>query len=91
MPIYATFFLVDCQWNVWGSWESCPVSCGGGFQTRTRSKKVEKQFGGFECVGEDTESQTCGCNSCPSKIYTCTLAHIHLKIKNKRLRMISIL
>ena len=62
------FSLVDCQWNIWGSWESCPVTCGGGIQTRIRSKKVEEQFGGLECAGEDTESQTCGCDPCPGKI-----------------------
>ena len=61
-------FLVDCQWNIWGSWESCPVTCGGGIQTRIRSKNVEEQFGGLECAGEDTESQTCGCDPCSGKI-----------------------
>ena len=65
---YNFFSLVDCQWNEWGSWESCPVTCGGGIQTRIRSKKVEEQFGGLECAGEDTESQTCGCDPCPGKI-----------------------
>ena len=67
---YNFFFLVDCQWNEWNSWESCSVSCGGSIQARTRSKKFEKQFGGLECEGEPTESQTCGCYPCPSKIST---------------------
>ena len=66
------FFLVDCQWNEWNPWESCPVSCGGSIQARTRSKKFEKQFGGLECEGESTEAQTCGCYPCPSKISTST-------------------
>ena len=63
------FSLVDCHWNAWGSWESCPVTCGGGIQTRIRSKNVEAQFEGLEyCAGEETEAQTCGCDPCPGKI-----------------------
>ena len=75
---YNFFSLVDCQWNEWGSWESCPVTCGGGIQTRIRSKKVEEQFGGLECAGEDTESQTCGCDLCSHSLAPLSILFTYL-------------
>ena len=57
-----TFYLtVDCTgWNSWESWKSCP--CGGANQTRIRTRKVEAQYGGSDCVGGSKQSQSCSRN-----------------------------
>ena len=62
MSILNTFYLtVDCTgWNSWKSWKSCP--CGGATQTRIRTRKVEAQYGGSDCVGGFKQSQNCSRN-----------------------------
>ena len=53
-------FLVNCLWATWESWTNCSIACDvGGSRTRTRNHS-EAQHGGSECVGEATESQSCG-------------------------------
>ena len=61
------YFLVNCQWSTWESWQSCSVSCGEGTQQRTRTKSVEAQNGGSECPGSHYEIQNCNTNSCQPK------------------------
>ena len=39
-----------CVWNSWSAWSGCNNSCGGGQQTKTRSKKESRQFRG-SCEG----------------------------------------
>ncbi|XP_013411289.1 uncharacterized protein LOC106174328 isoform X4 [Lingula anatina] len=61
---------VDGQWSAWSSWSACPVTCGTGQQTRTRTcSDPAPAFGGSRCAGSlfstQTESQTCGDTSCP--------------------------
>jgi len=54
---------VDCKWNDWEEWPTCPSGCpvGGGLQkkTRTRSKAIEAQCNGRECDGPDFEKKDC--------------------------------
>ena len=59
------YFLVNCQWSTWESWQSCSVSCGGGIRQRSRRKIVVAQNGGLECSGYPQESQNCGTVLCP--------------------------
>ena len=59
------YFLVNCQWTSWGSWQSCSVSCGGGTRRRTRTKYIIDQNGGLDCTGDNQEFQNCNTNSCP--------------------------
>ena len=59
-------FLVDCNWNIWGSWGFCTKTCGSGSRTRTRSKNGPFH-GGIDCSGSLSESSSCNTNSCPGK------------------------
>ena len=64
--IYA--YIVDGGWGAWGEWSECPVSCGGGQNTRARAcDSPAPQHGGAECVGDATETGPCNENPCPSK------------------------
>ena len=69
LPIYNYFLiiLVNCTWNSWSAWEICSVSCGNGTQERNRTK-IPAQQGGADCVGNDTENQTCSTNPCPGNV-----------------------
>ena len=58
--------LVDCNWNIWGSWGSCTKTCDSGSRTRTRSKNGPF-YGGIDCSGSLSESSSCNTNSCPGK------------------------
>lgn len=56
-------------WSSWSSWSSCSVSCGGGTQTRSRSRSCTNPApacGGADCSGPatETESQSCNTQSC---------------------------
>ncbi|CAG9792251.1 unnamed protein product [Diatraea saccharalis] len=39
----------DCQMSAWSEWSHCSVSCGIGFQQRTRTVLVEPSPGGAAC------------------------------------------
>ncbi len=58
------FFLfsvpVDC---VWGEFDTCSVTCGGG--TQIRPVLTEAANGGAPCPGSDT--QTCNEDPCPGE------------------------
>uniref|UniRef100_A0A5S6QMH7 Zinc metalloproteinase n=1 Tax=Trichuris muris TaxID=70415 RepID=A0A5S6QMH7_TRIMR len=48
------------EWNKWGAWSSCSVSCGGcGVQTRQRDCPQ-----GSLCTGEAVQTSTCGQQPC---------------------------
>ena len=59
------YFLaaVDCQWNGWGDWSPCSVTCGQGKQTRRRSKSTAK-YGGAGCDSESSDTEVCNRGSC---------------------------
>merc|ERR1712045_1062723 len=57
---------VDGEWGAWGEWSECPVSCGGGQNTRARAcDSPAPAHGGADCVGDATEIGTCNENPCP--------------------------
>ena len=56
---------VDCQWNAWGPYSACSVTCGDGTQTKTRTKSVEESGGGT-CSGEDKKTVSCNDGECIS-------------------------
>ena len=59
-------FLVNCEWEAWGTYSKCSKSCGGGTQSRSRSKSVVESNGG-SCSGFPTETKNCNTQGCPSK------------------------
>ena len=65
MNIQIRIFLVDCEWDNFGEWNSCSKSCGGGDKTRTRTVKAIEQNGRNPCLGESNETQSCNVDACP--------------------------
>ena len=57
---------IDCEWNEWQI-GGCTASCGKGYRTKSRTKKVEEANGGT-CDGESTEHELCTSAPCPSKL-----------------------
>ena len=66
---YILKFSVDGEWATWGAWGDCSVTCGGGFQWRNRTcTNPAPQYGGSDCVGNNTDSpQDCNTQVCISK------------------------
>ncbi|XP_041349175.1 hemicentin-1-like [Gigantopelta aegis] len=66
---------VDGQWSEFGEWSpytECSVSCGGGAQSRTRTRTCsapKPQYGGADCVGEAIEGDERECNTQPCPIH----------------------
>ena len=76
---------IDCEWNEWQI-GGCTTSCGKGYRTKSRTKKVEEANGGT-CDGESTEHELCTSAPCPSKLSKLSIIHIYLQQKhNKGLR-----
>ena len=59
-------FSVNCEWSNWRSYSSCSKSCGGGIQSRSRSKTIKEAYGG-SCSGSGTMTKDCNTQKCPSK------------------------
>lgn len=58
---------IDGRWTRWGTWEPCPVSCGGGIQLSKRScTDPAPAFGGDNCEGESVRSRSCNERGCPA-------------------------
>ena len=49
----------------WSEWSTCTATCGGGTQTRTRSKT--SAFNGTSC-GTESQTQNCNTQGCCSKV-----------------------
>ncbi len=63
--LFSTSPSVTGGWTGYGSWGSCSVSCGGGTQTRSRScTSPAPVYGGANCSGSVTDSQSCNSQSC---------------------------
>ena len=64
-----SFLSVDGMWTAWTEFSTCSSTCAGGTQTRTRTcTNPAPMFGGADCVGDASETQTCNDNiPCPSK------------------------
>ncbi|XP_052703574.1 A disintegrin and metalloproteinase with thrombospondin motifs adt-1-like [Crassostrea angulata] len=57
---------IDGNWASWGSYDTCTVTCGGGTQQRTRTcTNPAPQYGGADCSGATSSSQSCNTNPCP--------------------------
>jgi hypothetical protein len=54
---------IDCKVDEWQSWSDCTSECGGGVQTRTRTKTQEPWNGGLPCP-EQGESRSCNTAAC---------------------------
>ena len=54
---------VNCEWNDW-QYGECSKTCGGGYRTNNRTKRIEEAFGGV-CDGESTAIEDCNKISCP--------------------------
>jgi len=59
---------IDCVWNDWTSWSSCgnggSHTCGSGTSQRSRTAKIEAEYGGAPCVGDSTQTVTCNTAEC---------------------------
>ena len=51
-------------WTEWSSWSDCSQTCDGGQRTRVRDCRKGRDYG--ECAGEDSQSETCNAQSCPT-------------------------
>ena len=67
--------VIDCEWNEWQT-GVCTTSCGKGYRTKSRTKKVEEANGGT-CDGEGTEHELCNSGPCPSKQSKLSIMHIY--------------
>ncbi|XP_061197855.1 SCO-spondin-like isoform X2 [Saccostrea echinata] len=57
---------IDGLFGDWQSWNTCPVSCGGGIRNRTRlCDSPSPSFGGRNCIGHNVEESKCNENHCP--------------------------
>ena len=62
----------DCEWGSWSEWDdwgACTAPCGGGTQSRnrTRSKTVREVCGGA-CPESDTDTEEQSCNTHPCRV-----------------------
>jgi len=68
--VYGSFTCaIPGGWSGWSGWSSCSVSACGqtGSQTRTRScNNPTPQYGGADCSGLTTDSQSCSAVACPT-------------------------
>ena len=59
---------VNGEWssyNNWAAWDTCNVTCGGGFYSRYRNRTCtnpEPSYGGLNCTGDDVATETVHCN-----------------------------
>jgi len=57
---------IDGNWSAWDPWSSCPVTCGGGEETRRRTcTNPSPAFGGQSCPGVGEQSRPCNEEPCP--------------------------
>ncbi|GBM98114.1 Hemicentin-1, partial [Araneus ventricosus] len=57
---------VNGEWGNWMDWTPCSLSCGVGTKKRFRMCDNPKpQFGGANCIGNETEIESCLLAKCP--------------------------
>ena len=57
--------LVNCEWRDWKIGE-CSQTCGGGTRANIRDHDIEAAFGGMECSGPASITESCNIQECPS-------------------------
>ncbi|XP_071177833.1 scavenger receptor cysteine-rich type 1 protein M160-like [Mytilus edulis] len=58
--------VVNGNWSVWTQWTDCSMSCGNGFQTRSRRCNDPSLSNiRFSCHGDTLEAQLCNKIECP--------------------------
>ncbi|WAR26187.1 HMCN1-like protein [Mya arenaria] len=79
--IPAFILLVNGTWSDWAAWGACDVTCGNGTMTRSRScDNPQPDFGGEDCVGNETDVTECPEKCCPDiSIRHCTQLHVNCK------------
>ena len=67
--IFTFHLTVHGGWGEWQAWATCPVTCGGADQSRTRvCNNPTPQQGGRNCTADGSsneETQRCHENQCP--------------------------
>ena len=67
---------MDGGWGEWAEWSDCSQTCGGGTQTRERlCDSPEPAYGGIQCVGETSETESCNDDEC--KLFKSILNFYH--------------
>ena len=66
MSMIKKISTVHCEWDDWELGE-CSTTCGGGNRTKTRKEKVSSAFGGDECDGPPSITESCNVGECPGK------------------------
>ena len=57
---------INGGWTDFGDWSECSAECGGGTKSRNRScTNPTPAYGGIQCSGNSTETQTCNTDPCP--------------------------
>ncbi|CAH1773733.1 unnamed protein product [Owenia fusiformis] len=54
----------DGYWSVWSAYGECSVTCGGGFEERTRTCDG-RRYGGLGCTGATSQTRVCNDIACP--------------------------
>ncbi|XP_044534907.1 SCO-spondin-like [Gracilinanus agilis] len=54
----------SCQWETWGSWSPCQISCSGGFRLRWRKARG---LAGERCQGPWAQTESCNTAPCPGE------------------------
>lgn len=70
--------LVDGVWKDWADWSKCTVTCGYGTQIRKRDCHGPF-YKGADCVGNNTEIQSCNTFSCPGNKNLCRVLQFRKK------------
>ena len=53
---------------MWGAWDNCSVTCGGGTQGREKIVTQNATNGGNECQAPFTETQNCNMQICAGNL-----------------------
>lgn len=62
---FSSLAPIDGHWGRWSSWGLCDAKCGLGTHHRSRScDDPPPRYGGKNCVGNSSSSQSCKLKSC---------------------------
>ena len=64
--LFDTYYtaVVDAEWQDWGQWSQCSVSCGQGSQLRARACSGALFGGNDQCSGDSTDARDCKISEC---------------------------